>query len=298
MIASPHCQTENATAPGDLAGMLESQAAAIAVVGGALDDLAAAASLMAEAVRRGAVLHYAAAGSSGLMALADASELPGTFGIAQAQIAVHMAGGVPVNGVMPGDTEDDTSAARRAAEAVMDGDLAIVVSASGTTPYALAFAETAKMRGAKVICLANKAGSQLLDMADVAIALPTAPEFVEGSTRLGAGTAQKVALNMMSTRMGILLGHIHDGLMVNLKPDNIKLRKRAESIVCRISGVSTPEAQRVLTQTNYDTKAATLVAHGVTVTRANDLLDKHQGLLGACLAEVSAQTDAAETIND
>ena len=240
MIASKNAKpsadrAHNATQA--LSDMLDSQAAAMGVVRGALDAIAACAALMATAVKRNARLHYAAAGSSGLMALADASELPGTFCIDQSLIRVHMAGGVPVEGVMPGDTEDSAEDAVMAAAAMEPGDLAIVVSASGSTPYATAFARAARARDCAVIALANVTGSELLDLADVAIALPTAPEFVDGSTRLGAGTAQKVALDMMSTQMGILLGHVHDGMMVNLNSDNIKLRKRAADIVCRISNV-------------------------------------------------------------
>ena len=283
MTASIYMPDQADISQDDLAEMLASQAAAIDVVRGALKEIATGASLMADAVRCGATLHYAAAGSSGLMALADASELTGTFGISQAQIAAHMAGGAPINGVMPGDTEDSTEDARRDAAAITETDVAIVVSASGTTPYALAFAETAQARGAKVIGIANKPGSALLLSADVAITLPTAPEYIEGSTRLGAGTAQKVSLNMMSTQMGILLGHVHDRMMVNLKPDNIKLRKRAADIVCRIAGVSDGDAERALEQTGYNTKAATLVARGASVERALFLLHQHNGMLSACL---------------
>ena len=266
-----------------LTKMLASQTAALDAVTGAVEAIAIGAVVMADVVRRGGTLQYAAAGSSGLMALADASELPGTFGIDQKQVAVHMAGGVPVNGIMPGDTEDSIDDAQRDAAKIAEGDAAIVISASGTTPYALAFAKTAKARGADLICIANRPGSALLQVADVAIALPTAPEFVEGSTRLGAGTAQKVALNMMSTQMGVLLGHVHEGMMVNLTPDNIKLRQRAAGIVCHISAVSASEAEQALQLTGYNTKAAVLVARGLTVENALALLEKHDGLLSACL---------------
>lgn len=277
----------------DLSAMLASQVAALDVVGGALDAIAAGAALMAETLKRGARLHYAAAGSSGLMALADAAELPGTFGVAQTQIAVHMAGGVPVDGVMPGNTEDNTDDARRDAEAVRPGDTAIILSASGTTPYALAFAETARNEGAKAICLANRPETPLFQSADIAIALPTAPEFVDGSTRLGAGTAQKVALNLMSTQMGILLGHVHDGMMVNLNPDNIKLRKRAATIVCRIAEVDNSAAEKALTVSGYDTKAAALVARGLPIASARALLKQHQGILSVCLAAMKTSQDDA-----
>ncbi len=270
--------------------MLASQMDALSAVAPALAAIAAAAHLVADAVTRGAVVHYAAAGSSGLMALADACELPGTFRIPQDQIRVHMAGGVPVNGHMPGGTEDDLTEAATAARAVKDGDVAIVVSASGTTPYALRFAETAAARGARIVAIANVANAALFKGADSAITLATAGEVIDGSTRLGAGTAQKVALNMISTRAGILLGHVHDGMMVNLNPDNIKLRGRAAGIVARIAGVDSAAAEQALQQTGYDTKLATLVATGLEIGAARALLDRHAGHLRACLADANALT--------
>lgn len=271
-----------------LSAMLASHAAAVAVAGDALEPIAKGARLMANGVARGARLHFAAAGSSGLMALADACELHGTFGIASSQIAIHMAGGVPVDGIIPGETDDNTEDAIRDASSLAPEDVAIVVSASGTTPYAIAFAQTARARGGRVIGIANVAGSALLDLADVAVALPTQPEILAGSTRLGAGTVQKVALNMMSTQMGILLGHVHDGLMVNFRPENTKLRKRAVDIVRQISAASQSEAERALQATDCRTKAAVLVARGIPKETALALLDRHKGRLRACLADPDA----------
>ena len=271
-----------------LSAMLASHAAAVAVAGEALGPIAMGASLMADAIGGGGCLHYAAAGSSGLMALADACELHGTFGIAPSQVAIHMAGGIPTDGVIPGETDERTGDAARDASSLTAADVAIVLSASGTTPYAIAFAQTARAKGCRVIGLANVAGSALLDLADIAIALPTPPEVLAGSTRLSAGTAQKVVLNMMSTQMGVLLGHVHDGMMVNLKPDNTKLRKRAAGIVRYISGASQSSAGRALQETDYDTKAAVLVARGVPIDTAQALLDRHGGRLRDCLVDNDA----------
>src|SRR5690606_20422107 len=116
-------------------------------------------------------------------------------------------------------------------------DCVIAVSASGSTPYALAIASHAKERGARVVALANNPGAALFEGADAAILLETPPEVISGSTRMGAGTAQKIAFNMFSTLVGVHLGHVHDGHMVNLKADNIKLKGRACRIVSDISGV-------------------------------------------------------------
>ncbi|MFZ5962842.1 N-acetylmuramic acid 6-phosphate etherase [Thalassococcus sp. BH17M4-6] len=266
-----------------LSAMLASHKAALLAVEEALPAIERAAQLVAKALSQGAVLHYAAAGSSGLMALSDGCEIPGTFGVAQGQIRISMAGGVPADGHMPGDTEDDEGHALRDAAPVQAGDVVILVSASGTTPYALAFAHAARAGGAGIVSVFNVATAPLGDLADVAISLPTGAEVVAGSTRLGAGTAQKVVLNLISTRAGILLGHVHAGLMVNLKPENLKLRRRAADIVARIAGVSRDRAADILEGTGHDTKLATLVATGLAPDRARQLLTLHNGRLPDCL---------------
>lgn len=274
-----------------LGTMLDSHIAAAEAVRGALPALTAAADLVANTLGKGGALTYAAAGSSGLMALSDASELAGTFGLDPAQTRIAMAGGVPVDADMPGDTEDDTDAAARIAADMGPHDLAIIVSASGTTPYALAVAEAVRDRSLPVIAIANVAQAPLLDLADVAIAIPTAPEVVEGSTRLGAGTAQKIALNMISTLAGIRMGHVHDGLMVNMRPDNIKLRARAAAIVTRITGVSPATAEQALKTTGYDTKTSVLVATGVSLAEARQMLRDHDNRLRPCLGRSAASTN-------
>lgn len=273
-----------------LSAMLSSHMAALNVVAGACLEIDLAAGRVAAALAAGNVLHYAAAGSSGLMALADACELPGTFGVAANQVRICMAGGVPVNGVMPGDTEDGTDEAIAAAREMTAGDVAIVISASGTTPFAVAFAEAAISQDNSVIAIANVAGARLLEIADVAVALPTGVEVIDGSTRLGAGTAQKVALNMMSTQAGILLGHVHDGLMVNLVPDNIKLRQRAARIVMQITSVTEDAAEEALTRAGYNTKLAILIALGISPEIARTRLDGASGRLSDCLPAATRNT--------
>lgn len=263
--------------------MLRSHMEAVAALRPALGAIAEAAALLAGAIGGGGRVHYAAAGSSGLMSLADACEWPGTFGLDPAQIRVSMAGGVPADGHMPGDTEDSEAEAAEAARDLRPGDVAIIVSASGTTPYALSFARAARQAGARIVAVANVAGSALLQEADVAIAIETAPEAIAGSTRLGAGTAQKVALNMISTQVGVLLGHVHDGMMINLKPDNRKLRRRAVDIVRRIADVSEAEAQSALEAAGYEVKPAVLLAQGRDAAEARCLLTRHDGRLRPCL---------------
>lgn len=149
------------------AALLKSQISAIQVVHGALDQIAATA--VAKTIKAGGVLNYVAAGSSGLMALADASELSGTFGISQGQVRIFMAGGIPVDGRMPGNTEDDTSEAGMVAAGFEQQDIVIALSASGTTPFPVEVARLANEQGQQIIAIANNAGSSLLLTADIAI---------------------------------------------------------------------------------------------------------------------------------
>jgi len=245
--------------------LADGQKAAAAVIDGALADIAAAARLAADALLSGGRLVYVGAGSSGLMAMADALELPGTYGIARDRIVILLAGGAASLEDLAGGYEDDRALAVGDAETakIAAKDCVIAVSASGSTPYALAIAAYAKGQGAKVVAMANNPGAALFSGADVSVLLQTPPEVISGSTRMGAGTAQKIAFNMFSTLVGILLGHVHDGHMVNLKADNIKLKGRACRIVSDISGVGLDEAERLLTRSEGSVKEAVLLAAGV-----------------------------------
>lgn len=271
--------------------MLRGQVSAVEAVSRVAPEIDSGAEAMAAAIGSGNSIIYAAAGSSGLMALADASELPGTFGIPVDAIQIHMAGGVPVDGRMPGDTEDDEKAAETAARAINSGDAVIVLSASGTTPYALALAKFARAKGGTIIAIANNPSSKLLDLADIPICLETPPEVIAGSTRLGAGTAQKAALNLMSSLMAIKLGHVYHGLMVNVVADNAKLVKRAIGIVAHIAGVPEQAAEAALARTGGHTKTAILVATGCAPAAAQELLTTHNGLLGLCFKSLKSNQD-------
>ncbi len=285
-----HLQTEahHEDAPGlDLLPAIQiaarlhgAQMAALDVVAQSAARLVQAAETMAQTVQSGRRLFYAAAGSSGLMALADAAELPGTFGIAADRIIVLMAGGLPVDIELLGKAEDDTADAMRASGLIEAGDTVIVISASGATPYALTIAREARARGAQVIALANNRDAGLFEHATISIHLATPPELIAGSTRMGAGTAQKAALNIMSTLTGILLGHIHDGMMVNVDVDNNKLRQRATDIICTIAGVGAPEAAAFLDEAGGAVKTAVMLACGAqSITEAEALLAQTHGHL-------------------
>lgn len=267
------------------------QQAAAKVVDAAIEPISAAASLAAEALASGGRLAYAGAGSSGLMAMADALELPGTYGIPQDQIVVLLAGGTASLSDLAGGYEDDMELAREDVRKarITAGDCLISVSASGSTPYALAASDEARQRGAKVIAVANNPGAALFKDADVAILLQTPPEVISGSTRMGAGTAQKIAFNMFSTLVGIHLGHVLDGHMVNLRADNIKLHGRAVRIVADITGISASEAGRLINAASGSVKIAILLASGAKdVAAAEAALDQSKQNLRRAIDIVSA----------
>ncbi|MCG6903920.1 MAG: N-acetylmuramic acid 6-phosphate etherase [Rhodobacter sp.] len=261
--------------------LLTAQREALETVSTAIPDIAEGAALMEAAIRGGGRLIYAGAGSSALMGNADGMELAGTFGIDPARVLLCMAGGLPQNASMPGDTEDNLNQADTDAAQVRPGDVVIAITASGSTPYAVQFARLSRAAGGRVIGIANNRNAPLFDFADVAICLPTPPEMIAGSTRMGAGTAQKAALNMMSTLMGIRLGHVHDGMMVNVRADNDKLRARAVAMVQDISGAPADAARAELEARDWNVKAAALGLAGVDDPVAQ--LDRHQGRLRAAL---------------
>ncbi|MGV8855038.1 MAG: N-acetylmuramic acid 6-phosphate etherase [Devosia sp.] len=254
------------------------QAEAATAAQGAVAEIATAAEIAAQCLGAGGRLIYVAAGSSGLMALADAAELPGTFGIARDRIVVLLAGGTDTLPYMEGGPEDDGDAGQRelAAAGVGPGDCVVALTASGYTPYPLAAAVAAGAAGARTIGIANNAGAPLFAEVEVGICLKTPPEVIAGSTRMGAGTAQKIALNMLSTLVAVHLGHIHDGFMVNLIADNAKLRARARGIVMSVTGLDEAQAAHWLGQADGSVKLAIVLAAGARdVAQARALLASH-----------------------
>ncbi|EUC00788.1 sugar isomerase (SIS) [Rhizobium sp. CF080] len=272
-----------------LALLASGQQAAAKVVDQAIPAIAKAADLVAAALKSGGKVIYAGAGSAGLVAMADAMELPGTYGIPPERIVILFAGGLSGIADLPGGPEDDASLGARDADIIEAADCVICVSASGSTPYTVAVAETAKRRGAKLVAMANNVGAKLFESADAAILLETPPEVVAGSTRMGAATAQKIAFNMLSTLSAIKLGHVHDGHMVNLRADNGKLRIRAARMVADIAGIGFNEARDWIETAEGSVKVAVLLAAGAAdVEAAKALLSHSEDVLRVALAELQA----------
>jgi N-acetylmuramic acid 6-phosphate etherase len=263
-----------------LDALAEGQERAIAAGRQAAPAIAHAAAVVAERLRHGGRLIYAGAGTSIRIAVQDGSELPATFGMAEDRLLYLIAGGRDAMFDTLAAAEDDAADGARQAEACRAGDVVVAVAASGSTPFTLAAARKARETGAAVIAVVNNQGSPLGQLADVEILLASGPEVIAGSTRLGAGTAQKAALNLLSTLTHIRLGAVHDGYMVNVETGNAKLRARAETIVATIARADAARAAKALDDAHGRVKAAVLLCAGATdIAAAQKLLDDAGGNL-------------------
>jgi N-acetylmuramic acid 6-phosphate etherase len=272
-----------------LAALLASQKRAIESVAISTDAIERAAETIAARLEAGGRLVYIGAGSSGLIALQDGAELPGTFGLALERIVFMIAGGMADLANIDIAAEDDITGAGAdvAALGPMERDVVIAVSASGSTPYTLARAKAARESGAIIVALANRAASPLLHIADHPVLLDSGPEALHGSTRLAAGTAQKCALGLLSTLANARLGHIYRGHMVNVRAENDKLRRRAVHIVASIAGIDDDAAGACLGRAKGDVKCAIVIASGApTRENAQDLIRQAGGDIGAALARL------------
>ncbi|WP_244635998.1 N-acetylmuramic acid 6-phosphate etherase [Chthonobacter albigriseus] len=274
-----------------LSAIADGQGRAIEAVRAAIPALSAAAGALAQAWGGGGRIVYVGAGSSGLIALLDALELPGTYGLTTDRLPVLLAGGAASLTHLDAASEDDRDGARKEIEALglRAGDAVIAVSASGSTPYTVAAAEAARAAGATVIGIACNARAPLLDAADLPVSILAGPEIVAGSTRMNAGTAQKCALNMLSTLAAMKLNHVYDGMMVNVRAENAKLVDRAARIVARAAGVDEAAARAAITATGGDVKPAVLVARGATAAKARQLIEASGGDLRAAFASLQDQ---------
>ena len=265
----------------------ESQIAAVAAVGPALPHLARAVDAAARRLSAGGRLIYAGAGTSARIAVQDGAELLPTFGWPADRVAFVVAGGEeallrPVENAKDGA---NAAGARIVELGVGAKDVLIAVAASGETPFTIAALRAAKARGALAIGVASNAGTTLITEADHGILLATGAEPVSGSTRMKAGTAQKVALNLFSTMAMVRMGRVYRGLMVDMIATNEKLRRRAVRMVASLDGCSEAEAASALAAAGGDLKAAVLVRRGFDVAAARALLGRHGGRLRDAMVE-------------
>jgi N-acetylmuramic acid 6-phosphate etherase len=269
-----------------LASLCESQMDAAACLRPALPALERAALAVAARLRRGGRLVYAGAGASGRLAVQDGCELWPTFGFPVERTIFLLAGGTAALTRSIEGAEDDGDGARAEAEALALGgeDVVLGIAASGRTAYTRAVVTTARAAGALTVGIACNADAPLLSEAAHAILLDTGAEPIAGSTRMKAGTAQKIALNLFSTHVMIRLGHVHDGLMVDVQPTNAKLLDRSRRMVATIAGCDAESAARALAVSDNGVKLAVLVARGDSPAAGRAKLDAAGGILRRALA--------------
>ncbi len=227
-----------------------------------LPRIARAIEEIAARLRQGGRLIYIGAGTSGRLGVLDASECPPTFSTPPEMVVGVIAGGSAALIRSVEGAEDDPAQGRADVEGLGIGaaDALVGIAASGRTPYVLGAVESTKERGALTIGLTCNAATPLHDRCDITIAPVVGPEVIAGSTRLKAGTAQKMVLNMLSTGAMILLGKTYGNLMVDVQPTNTKLRKRAITIVQEATGLSEPAAASLLATANDEVKTAIVAA--------------------------------------
>lgn len=269
----------------------EGQVEAVASVADAIAAISGAVDAATPRLKRGGRLIYAGAGTSARIGVQDGAELYPTFSWPRDQVAFAIAGGegALLQAVENAEDSAPDGAARIAELAVGADDVVIGLAASGNTPYTVAAIEEARRRGALTIGVANNAGSRLLWASEHPILVETGPEAIAGSTRMKAGTAQKVVLNILSTMMMVRLGKVYRGLMVHMRPTNEKLRRRSVQMVVTITSCTDEAAADALQRAGGDVKLAALLTSGADMKAASAALQKHDGNLRLAFAEIAAR---------
>jgi N-acetylmuramic acid 6-phosphate etherase len=277
-----------------LRALYEAQLAAVAAVGPALPVISAVVDAAAARLKDGGRLVYAGAGTSGRIGVQDGAELTPTFDWPPERVAFAMAGGEAafIRAVEGAEDSGESGAARIAELDVNVHDVVLGLSASGGAPFVVAALQTARARGAMTVGVANNPGARLLDVSEYPILIETGAEPIAGSTRLKAGTAQKVVLNLFSTLVMVRLGRIYGGLMAYMRPINEKLKRRGVQMVASITGCSETAAQKAFAESQGDVKRAALIAYGMDDAAARALLAKHGGDLRLALAEITPRKGA------
>jgi N-acetylmuramic acid 6-phosphate etherase len=283
---SPRYSNLDLWEPSDiLDAMIEGQLAAVAAVRAVRPALEQAALATEALLKEGGRLIYAGAGTSGRLAVQDGAELMPTFSWPEDRLLLFMAGGKEAMTRAVEGAEDDLEHARRLVEDHDVGpmDVLIAVAASGTTPFTLACLREGKKRGALTIGIANNPDTAILKEADHPVFLDTGAEPIAGSTRMNAGTAQRITLNVFSSLVMVLLGRVYDGLMVDLQAVNDKLVKRSQLILSRLTGHGGDDARAALALAGGNLKVAVLLLHGCDLNEATDILHRAGGQLRAAL---------------
>jgi N-acetylmuramic acid 6-phosphate etherase len=273
--------------------MWEGQLAAISAVHHALPAIVAATEAAKTALGDHGRIVYVGAGTSGRVAVQDGAELMPTFAWPTERVRFIVAGGdnAFVTSIEGAEDDTDDAANQINAACLTPKDVVIAVAASGTTPFTVAALERAGPSGAVTIGVANNPDTALLGSAKFPVLIETGRELIAGSTRMKAGTAQKVVLNLISSGIMLRLGRVYRGMMVNMPPTNAKLKRRAEAMVEQIAHCDPSQAAHSLAQAEGDIKTAVLLALGLDKANAETILKRCDGNLRRVFAELSRDRD-------
>ena len=266
--------------------MNEEDARVPSAVGGAAGPIAAAVDAIAERLASGGRLVYVGAGTSGRLAAVDAAECEATFGVPPGLVVAVVAGGASDSAAIEQEAEDDRDGGAQALEELSVGerDAVVGLSASGRTPFACGALAAARAAGAATVAVVSAAGSELALLADHEILVPVGPEVIAGSTRLKAGTAQKLVLNTISTIAMVRLGKTYGNLMVDVVATNDKLRARVRRIVANATGETHEKVDAALADANGDAKVAIVaLSAGIDTAAARARLDASGGIVRKAL---------------
>jgi N-acetylmuramic acid 6-phosphate etherase len=269
-----------------VAALVDDQAQALHAVKAASASISAAVEAMTPRIAAGGRLIYVGAGTSGRLGILDSVELYPTFSWPHERAVALLAGGLGAMFEAVEGAEDDRNKGATDLRLLYPSynDVVLLVAASGTTPYVLGALQAARAVGALTIGIANNAGGPLLAGADIAICLDTGAEVISGSTRLKAGTAQKIVLNTLSSALMVRLHKVYGNLMVDLHPTNAKLTERAVRLTMRVTGADAATARTALEACQYQIKTAiVMLLKKQSATEAQALLDHHTGNLRAAL---------------
>lgn len=269
------------------AAFVDDQFQAVQAARAAVPDIARAVDAALPRVRAGGRLVYVGAGTSGRLGLLDSVELLPTFAWDGARAQALLAGGpdAAFRAVEGAEDDADQGAADVCGLEIGPHDVVLLVAASGTTPYALGALGAARARGALTIGLSNNPGAALTAQAEIGITLDTGPEVISGSTRLKAGTAQKIALNTFSSTLMVRLHKVYGNLMVDVRASNAKLRRRCVNLTVLTTGCNEVEARAALEACGYHVKTAiVMIRRGLSPEAARSLLSQVDGSVRAALA--------------
>lgn len=253
-----------------------------------------AADLLTEVLKQGGRIIYMGSGTSGRLGVLDAAELLPTFGVGEDQVKALIAGGTKAMFFPIEHAEDDREAGLRdfLNENPSSKDALLAISASGRTPYVMAPLKKAKEMGLVTVGLTCNGNSEIAEVAQVTIAPVVGPEVVTGSTRMKAGTAQKIVLNTLSTTIMIKLGKVYQNLMVDMSPTNEKLQQRAVHIVAEATGISAQQAKKALEGADFNIKTAIVMVQGeCDLETAQDLLAQAEGVVGKALQIMEQESE-------